>query len=196
MHFPEGTDIGEFRKHQETLLPFTSQFLGQKNLEIGCGNGITSLIHKEILGIEPTLCDIVDIRNDQARSLPFSLITGNALPFADHEFDSAYIQYVLHHIPTEDVSSTLREAFRVAKRLVIVEEVVGEKTDIAVAEQFDLDVNKKIYARADMPVHHYYTPEELRALFAELGHTVVSHQKISEGMPENGFLETHLFVAE
>lgn len=197
MYFPEAQELEEFKKHQDNLLPYTSRYIGEKNLEIGCGNGITSLIHKRELGISPTLCDVVDIQHPLAQSLPFELIKGEELPFDDGEFESSYIQYVLHHLSTrEEVVSLLKEAFRVSKRVIIVEEIQGEKTELERAKRFDEEINSKIYPNEQMSVYHYYTVKEIESFFDQLGHNTIFHKTVSEGDERTGFLETHIFVGE
>ena len=136
MYSPSDQSVQEFYKHQELLLPFTSRYLGRNNLDIGCGTGLTSVIHQEKLGIAPTLCDVVDIRNSLAQWLPFFLIPDGSLPFDDNSFDCNYIQYVLHHMQTSAaITKLLAEALRISRRMIIVEEITGDRTDILRAQQ-------------------------------------------------------------
>lgn len=197
MHSPEHVAVEEFYKHQETLLPHTSPYLGGTNLDIGCGNGLTSLVHHQKLGIAPTLCDVIDIRHELARSFPFYVIAGNTLPFPDHSFVSSYLQYVLHHLSSEkEVLRLLSEAARVSDTIIIVEEIQGEKTNLPRAKIFDQEVNEKIHPNVIMPVYRYYTEKEIRNFFQTLGRTMSLHHVVSRGSDENGFLETHVFVAQ
>src|SRR5947209_460252 len=93
MYSPTDQSVQEFYKHKELLLPHTSPYLGQANLDIGCGTGLSSVIHQNKLGISSTICDVVDIRHAFAKLvLPDS--GGHSLPFEDKSFDSGYIQYV------------------------------------------------------------------------------------------------------
>jgi ubiquinone/menaquinone biosynthesis C-methylase UbiE len=50
MYSPADQSIQEFYKHQEVLLPYTARYLGNTNLDIGCGTGLTSIIHQEKVG--------------------------------------------------------------------------------------------------------------------------------------------------
>jgi ubiquinone/menaquinone biosynthesis C-methylase UbiE len=196
MQIPKEDSLAEFEEHQEELFPFTRAYFGDKNLDVGCGNGVASFIQKQKLGIHPTLVDVVDIRNPVTRELPFFLIRNNKLPFPDQSFDSAYMQYVLHHIPTEDAAPLLKEVFRVAKRLILVEEVTCDKTDIEKATAFDEEVNSRIHVGAHMPVYHYYSPEEIEELCKSFSKAQKAHELIYEGAVDHGYLETHLFVIE
>ena len=146
MYSAADQSVQEFYKHQELLLPYTSRYLGQTNLDIGCGTGLTSVIHQNKLGISSTICDVVEIRHAFAKSLPFFLIPEDTLPFEDKSFDSGYIQYVLHHLQTSTaITRLLAEALRVSQRLIIVEEIKGDRTDVVRARQFDKDVNERIH---------------------------------------------------
>jgi hypothetical protein len=46
--------------------------------------------------------------------------------------NSSYIQYILHHLQTSAaITKLLEEALRVSRRLIIVEEINGDRTDVA-----------------------------------------------------------------
>ena len=187
--------LEEFSKHQELLLPYTSTWIGLTNLDIGCGTGLTSVIHQQKLGILPTICDIIDMRHVSARSLPFHLIADEKLPFEDKSFNSSYIQYVLHHLKTSSqMVQLLSEALRVSTRVVLIEEVKGSKTDVVRAELFDKEANDKIHPNVDMPVYGYCTSTGIESLAVDLSGELLFHRRISDGHEGNGFLETHVFV--
>ena len=81
MYSPADQSLNDFSKHQELLLPYTSTWIGRTNLDIGCGTGLTSVIHHQKLGSFPTICDIIDMRHVLALPLPFHLIADETLPF-------------------------------------------------------------------------------------------------------------------
>lgn len=191
------TLVEELSQHQQELLPYTGPYLGKTNLDIGCGTGITSAIHREKLGVSPTLCDVADIRDALACAFPFSLIQDGKLSFPPQAFDSSYLQYVLHHLPSETlVIQLLAEAQRVSRRIIIVEEILGEHTDIVRAKAFDKEVNDRLHPGTFMPVHKYYTRQEIEKFFKQQRQKIIFHANISPGFVENGFLETQVFVAE
>ena len=195
MSSPADPSVQEFYKHQELLLPYMSHQLGKSNLDIGCGTGLTSVIHQEKLGISPTLCDVVDIRHALAQSLPFFLIPDGTLPFDDNSFDSSYIQYILHHLQTSAaITKLLEEALRVSNRLIIVEEIKGDRTDVVRARQFDKDVNERIHPDVSMPVYGYWTERGVIGFAIQIDAKLLFHRRISAGEADNGFLETHIFV--
>jgi len=68
-------------EQRQLLLPHTAAYLGPRNLDVGCGSAVASVIHAAQLGLSPTLSDVIDIRHAQARALPFRLINAGALSF-------------------------------------------------------------------------------------------------------------------
>src|SRR3954464_7660642 len=107
--------FAELERHQELLLPHTAAHLGLRNLDVGCGSGVASVIHTARLGLSPTLSDVIDIRHPLARALPFRLINAGVLPFEAQDFDSSYLQYVLHHLPgAAEIAALLNECVRVS----------------------------------------------------------------------------------
>jgi len=187
--------FAELERHQELLLPHTAAHLGLRNLDVGCGSGVASVIHAARLGLSPTLSDMIDIRHPLARELPFRLINAGVLPFEAQAFDSSYLQYVLHHVSGADrMAALLKECSRVSGTLVIVEEVAGPNTDIARARAFDKDMNGHLHPGVLMPVFDYLSPDALRAQLSAAGAPPVGHAVVSMGSDENGWLETHVFV--
>ncbi len=87
-------------------------------LEIGSGPGSTLTAFKadgrNIIGI-----DVKD--NAYHPSLSPTLYSGNHLPYVDNHFDIAMLLTTLHHIQTPD--QTLQEAARVAKSVIIIEDI-------------------------------------------------------------------------
>src|SRR3990172_12303435 len=90
---------------------------GSAVLDVGAGTGLLAQALSVTRDIQLTLIDVVD--NNRS---PFvlRLYDGRRLPFAAGEFDIALLAFVLHH--SANATQTLREARRVAKRLVILED--------------------------------------------------------------------------
>src|SRR3954453_12921013 len=109
--------FAELERHQELLLPHTAAHLGLRNLDVGCGSGVASVIHTSRLGLSPTLSDVIDIRHPSAGALPFQLINAGVLPFEAQAFDSSYLQYVLHHVfGAERIAALLKECSECRRR--------------------------------------------------------------------------------
>ena len=98
------------------LLPFLSK--KDKILDIGAGNGMlaNSLMKK---GFE---VQAVDVDNHSiVESVKTIVYDGQTLPFSDRSYDTALLLLVLHH--TNDPVQILKEAARVAPKIIIIEDV-------------------------------------------------------------------------
>jgi SAM-dependent methyltransferase len=91
---------------------------GESVLDIGAGR---ALVADAIMNAgHPT--SIVDIANlSLVEHLQPKLYDGNTLPYPDDSFSVALLLTVLHHIPDPD--NTLREARRVAHRIIVIEDI-------------------------------------------------------------------------
>ncbi len=87
-------------------------------LEIGSGPGSVVKVFRE-KGLDVTALDIAD--NSITDDLKPTIYDGDIMPFADRSFDIALLLTVLHH--TAEPDNILREAGRVSKRLMIMEDV-------------------------------------------------------------------------
>jgi SAM-dependent methyltransferase len=95
---------------------------GQTVLDLGCGDGRTSLVIQEN-GYRPSLTDVLDYRAEAARSLPFQLMSDpRVIPYPDHAFDTAVVMAVLHHVDEADLLPLLAELHRTSRRAVIEED--------------------------------------------------------------------------
>lgn len=87
-------------------------------LDIGCGNGAFVLLCRKAR----MKVDTIDVRNKSAfGSVRPQVYDGTNLPFADKTFDTAMLITVLHHTPSPE--EILKEAIRVADKLVVMEDV-------------------------------------------------------------------------
>lgn len=91
---------------------------GTKLVDIGCGfcRVTEGLIQKDF---EVTPVDVRDI--SIVPSITPIVYDGRTLPFKDKEFDYALIVTVLHHV--KDQEELLREVSRIAKRIIIMEDI-------------------------------------------------------------------------
>src|SRR5262245_48436047 len=92
---------------------------GDRILNVGCG--ICDL--EDAAALRGWSMTPLDIRNlSCSLTIDPIIYDGRRMPFADDSFEVALILYVLHHTPSPD--DILSEARRVARRIVIAEDVV------------------------------------------------------------------------
>src|SRR5678815_2653161 len=105
-------------EHYGAFVRFALKHAGQKILDLGCGYGAYSLaLLKE--GRWCVGCDInlQYLQVAVASGLPAVAALG-PLPFPDKSFDTVLLLEVVEHVP--EIHDVLKEAFRVARRNVLV----------------------------------------------------------------------------
>jgi ubiquinone/menaquinone biosynthesis C-methylase UbiE len=101
-------------------------FRDQRVLDIGCGDGAYTVELYDrgapafVQGIEPAEAAIEAARKKVgSRKIDFSVGSAYDLPYESDSFDTAHLRGVLHHM--DRPADALREAFRVAKSIVVIE---------------------------------------------------------------------------
>ncbi|MDQ7781619.1 MAG: class I SAM-dependent methyltransferase [Desulfomonilaceae bacterium] len=103
-----------------------ADFTNKRVLDIGCGDGTyTSELYdhggpSELVGIDP-VAEAVEVARQRGGRRHLTWVVGSTygLPFTRNRFDIAYLRGVLHHL--DHPKEALREAFRVARCLVVIE---------------------------------------------------------------------------
>ena len=129
-------------------------------LDLGCGScNISEILRARGLDVTP-----VDVRNSSFVDAITPLIyDGRALPFPDDRFDVGLLITVLHHI--RDPESVLREARRVCRRLVIVEDVYKNRLHKYFTFVMDSIANGEYFGHP----HSNKSDAQWRAVFDRLG---------------------------
>lgn len=97
--------------------------VGPRILDFGTGKGYLAklLISK---GYQTGLTDVIDQLPPDLSHLDFRLMPDEVtIPFDSDQFDTVIVKTVLHHIQKENMNRIFLELKRVAKRLVIVEDL-------------------------------------------------------------------------
>ncbi len=143
-------------QHYRAFVRFARKYSGSTILDLGCGFGAYSgALQKE--GLSCFGCDInIDYLHQAASAgLPVANVD-SVLPFRDGSFDTVLIFEVLEHVV--DVEKVLQEAFRVARRNVLITVPNSEDID-------QMKANDVTYAHMLSSDHlHFFDPESLAAL--------------------------------
>jgi SAM-dependent methyltransferase len=146
-------DPGE---HYSAFVRFAKQHVGTSVLDLGCGYGAygSALMNQ---GLKCVGCDInLDyLRKAAQHGLPVVNVDAT-LPFPDGCFDSVLMFEVIEHVT--DIQSILKEAFRVARKNVLI--TVPNSEDIE-----DMKANDVAYAHMLSSDHvHFFDPASFRKL--------------------------------
>lgn len=152
-------------------------------IDIGAGKGLLAQALTRQLDARVTMVDVVSYNQT---NLPLTICTSHALAFADHSFDYALLSFVLHH--TCDPAAILREALRVARTVIVIENDVRGKVRAALTRVLD-----------SYPALRYGTPpcyiaqprEEWLKLFAQFP---VTARVVSEFSLEYGFFRNFTVI--
>jgi len=110
----------------------------------------------------------VDPRIDRTPDLVLALSDGRLLPWPDRSFDVVHASLLVHHLEPPDALAFLREAARIARLGVVVNDLVRARRHLFVARLLLPLVTRNRFTRHDAPlsVRRAYTRMELRALLA------------------------------
>lgn len=133
-------------------------------LDLGAGEGYVGDALTRA-GARVTLADVLDFHRV---ALPFvPLAPGAPLPFAADAFDAVVLVYVLHH--ADNAESLVREALRVARRVVVLESIYANPAEHRTLDVLDRAANRLRSAGAmqAQEAHlHFRTHAQWRAFFA------------------------------
>lgn len=139
-------------------------------LDIGAGNcNIAEALIND--GYKVTAIDVKDL--SLAKNIKPLLYDGSKLPFENGRFDAALLLFVLHHCKEPD--KIVREAARVAKKIIIMEDVFDNSLEKYVTFAIDSLLNQEFF---DHP-HSNKQDAEWKKLFSNLALTV-EFQKIEK----------------
>lgn len=142
---------------------------GKKVLDVGMGSGTNNYFLKK-KGFETTGIDVdnLSIYSD----LKPVVYDGENIPFKKNEFDTAVIVHVLHHC--NDGVQVLKEAKRVAKRVILVEDTFRNKFEELVIGSNDAFTNFEFWW------HKYRKVAEWKRIIKKNDWKVVAFDQWSE----------------
>ena len=112
-----------------------------------------------------------DPRLDRLPALELGVSDARSLPYPDRSFDVVHASLVLHHLEPGDAVDFLREARRVARRGVVINDLVRARHHWLAAWLLVRLTTRNRYSRNDasLSVRRAYTRVEARALLAAAG---------------------------
>lgn len=140
-----------------------------KILDVGLGSGTLSSFLKE-KKYNVTGVDVVNL--SLYSDIQPKLYNGKKLPYKDNEFDVALLISVLHHCGTNyENKRVLKEAMRVAKRVIFIEDSYRNELERKVVSAIDQIANWEFWR------HQYLTNEEWFSFInKQKWHTVFAKQ--------------------
>jgi demethylmenaquinone methyltransferase/2-methoxy-6-polyprenyl-1,4-benzoquinol methylase len=128
-----------------------------RTLDVACGTGfLTRHLRGEVTALDQSRA-MVEIASDR---MPHArVVRGDAvpLPFADGEFDAVFTAHFYGHLLDDERAAFLREARRVAPRLIVVDSARREDTEAEQWQERKLNdgSHHRVYKR-------WFTPAQLR----------------------------------
>ena len=129
-------------------------------LEVGGGNGALTLLQREA-GHQVTALDIAN-KSAFEEVLPI-VYDGGKFPFEDHSFETVQLITMLHHTP--DPAHLVKEAKRVGKRVIIMEDIYSNLIQKYLTFAADSVNNWEFIGHP----HTNKTDKAWQALFQDLG---------------------------
>lgn len=141
-------------------------------LDLGCGSAIVAKTFQDFFQAKVIG---VDIKDQRIFYIPFEVINGRDLPFPEKFFDTVLINYVLHH--SQDPEVLLKEAKRVAKKIVIYEDIPEGILSKIYCQIHGLTFNK-FFQKNNNPAS-FKTSREWEEIFQKLNLTTIFKKKIN-----------------
>jgi ubiquinone/menaquinone biosynthesis C-methylase UbiE len=113
----------------------------------------------------------IDLRLGLVRNLQLGTADARALPYPDRSFDIVHASLVVHHLDPHDAIKFLQEARRVARRGVVINDLVRGRLHWAGAWLLTRLASRNALTRHDGPlsVRRAYTRTEAKALLESAG---------------------------
>lgn len=150
------------RKDYKLIAPYLKRM--DKVLDIGAGTcNLCNMFNKK--GFKTTALDVVDL--SLIKGVKPVLFNGRTMPFKNKEFDVALMVTVLHHI--KDQKSVLLEAKRVAKKVIVIEDIYRSQLERYMVLAWDSLVNFEFIGHP----HTNRDDKDWKNYFEELGYRIV-----------------------
>ncbi len=152
----------EFRPRINPILNEITPYLRKNDriLDIGSGSCVVAKRLQDS-GYEVTLLDVID-KSVYSDFRPI-IYDGKKIPFPNNSFDVAFLITVLHH--AREPIEVLREATRVARRIIVMEDLYKGLLQKYLTFVMDSFLNREFFGHP----HTNMTEEHWREVFDKLG---------------------------
>jgi len=152
----------------KTVIPHLNK--SEKAIDIGCGNGmITHTLRQQNFDCTPM--DVADLSIiEEVQPVVYD---GINMPFEDNAFDTGLLLTVLHHTPNP--IPVLKESARIAKKIIIIEDIYNNKIQQYMTYAMDTLVN---FGHSSM-TYQNKSDSEWKTAFEELGLDLVEESSKS-----------------
>lgn len=158
---------------------------GAKILDVGMGAGsISCMLMKK--GYDVTGIDVADL--SMYEDIKATIYGGVKMNFKDKQFDCAVIIHVLHHC--SDMVGVLKEAKRVAKRVIFIEDTHRNEIERKIISANDMVTNWEFYR------HPYKTISEWRQVVETNNWKTIATKEWSEWFMSSAYSHYCMFVLE
>ncbi len=174
-------DFGFFRTRQ-TFSQIHSCIEGKRVIDIGCGEGHLSKILKD-KGYDVTALDIGD--KSQIKDIEPIVYDGTRIPSLDLTYDTALLMTVLHH--TSNPHKIIQEALRVAKRVIIIEDIYDTNFEKYKTFLLDSIFNLEFFThphsnRKDDEWKSYFQENKIKLIYTDYWITKTPIGSIKQGL--------------
>lgn len=162
MYGPELSRAKDLFKFIEEYLEPDNRFI----IDIGSGTCLLAELIQQRAETAVTALDINDF--NLTKSIQPIIYDGSQIPFADKSFDLALILFVLHHTSKSNAVNIIQEAKRVAKRVLIIEDIYFNRFQKYYTFFLDSLTNLEFFGHP----HSNRTDVEWQTLFNEMRFTI------------------------
>lgn len=130
----------ELGRSQQIIDDFKPWLGNGSVIDIGTGSGVIAHILK-LSDIDIEALDVHDVT--VSNLIKPHIYDGEIMPFENNKFETALIVYVLHH--TKDPDIIIKEAARLAKRVIVFEDVITTKWNTWLTKFLDSLINLEFF---------------------------------------------------
>ena len=139
-------------------------------LDVGAGAGdLARDLARRRPNLRPLVLDASRAMLSFATGLPRIIGDGRSLPLGDRSVDFVVATHFFHHLTDEEAVATLREFDRVARRGIIVNDLIRSRTALFWIRLFTLFANRYVRVDGPLSVRRGFTLVEARTLAERAG---------------------------